>query len=125
MTQYAASSVTAFVPAGGVCAGHSLADKPADPDYKYLSVDCPVCEPILADDPLWASTPGERPLTAAEEREREHLKAQAEERRQQMDDARDRAIIALAAKLEKLPLDDESEDKPAKTRTRKTSGASA
>lgn len=126
MTMYAASSVSGYIPPGGVCKGHSIEDEKADPDYPFLSVSCGVCEPLLANDPFWANSPEERPLTAREEREREHLKAEAERHRQEMDAARDRALIALAAKLG-VDGDDDADEKPKPktTRTRKSSGASA
>lgn len=78
MTAYACSDVSAFVPAGGICAGHSVNDKPADPDFPGFSVDCPVCEPILTSHPLWALDPEEVPLTAAEERKLERERRQLE-----------------------------------------------
>lgn len=68
MTRYACSSVTAFVPPNGVCAGHSVNDEPADPDFEGLSVDCPVCDPHLSGDPFWAGSAEEVPLTASEEK---------------------------------------------------------
>lgn len=78
MTRYACSSVTAFVPAGGVCAGHSINDEPADDEFPGLSVDCPVCDPILAADPFWASSPESVPLTEVEERRLERQKRELE-----------------------------------------------
>ena len=126
MTMYAASSVTAYVPPGGVCKGHSIEDDPSDPDYEFLAISCGVCEPLLANDPFWANSPEERPLTAREEREQERLKAEAERHRQQMDAARDNALIALAAKLTgEHPAEDADEAPKPKGRTRKSSGASA
>lgn len=64
---YAASSVTFFLPPGGVCKGHSINDPKADPNYPYLSVTCPVCEPLLSANPFWASSAAQRPLTEAEQ----------------------------------------------------------
>lgn len=123
MTLYAASSVHSFTPAGGVCKGHSAADEPADPDYPYFSLECPVCEPLLAGDPFWAASPEERPLTAAEEREVARKKREAEDRNVQMMDAMARELIKLAADRDaKAAAEVKAEPK---ARTRKPSGASA
>lgn len=125
MTRYACSSVKGFVPVGGVCKGHSVNDEPADPEYSGLSVDCPVCEPILAGHALWASSPEEVPLTAAEEKklERElreieleavlNAKADREFARQQ------RLAAQKAEAAPKAPA------KPAPRTRSKASGASA
>lgn len=128
MTRYAASSVTFFLPPGGVCKGHSLEDEPADPEYPYLSVDCPVCDPFLASHPFWASTPEERPLTGPEQRERDRLKREAEKRNMAMTDAMAQFLSEVAAdRLAAKSAPEPEEEKPAapKPRTRKTSGASA
>lgn len=63
--RYARSDVKSYSPPGGGCPGHS---EPADPDSPLLSVDCPVCDPHLAMDPLWAGSPEDVPLTAAEQK---------------------------------------------------------
>ena len=122
MTKYAASSVTAFKPGEG-CEGHSITDAPADPDYPYLSIECPVCEPLV-DPAFWATTAEERPLTAAEEKELERKRREAEERNIQMNDAMARVLMQMAAK----ELGGEEPAEPvekSKPRTRKASGASA
>lgn len=120
MTAYACSSVAGFVPPGGVCKGHSINDEPADSDYPGLSVDCPVCEPILTSHPLWAPDPETVPLTAAEERRIEREKRQLE-------------VDALAQAradqefLRRQRLEASKAEAPAKAtpRNRKASGASA
>lgn len=80
MTVYAASSITGYVPPGGVCKGHSIDDPKADPDYPYLSVSCAVCEPIITRDEwrFWATTPDDVPKTAAEERAAARQRAEAD-----------------------------------------------
>ena len=120
MTRYACSSVKTFIPAGGACKGHSVNDEPADPDYSGLSVDCPVCEPILASHALWASSPEEVPLTAAEEKklERELREIELEavmNAKADREFARQQRLAAQKA--------ESAEAKPA--RSRKASGASA
>lgn len=117
MTAYACSDVSAFVPAGGICAGHSINDKPADPDFPGLSVDCPVCEPILTNHPLWALDPEEVPLTASEEKRLER------ERRQLEVDALANARADQEYLRKKRLEEAAAEAKPA--RSRKASGASA
>lgn len=73
--RYARSDVRGYAPPGGACPGHSI---PADPDDPHFSVDCPVCEPHLAHDPLWAASPIEVPLTPAEQREADQKQKDAE-----------------------------------------------
>lgn len=73
--RYARSDVRGYTPPGGACPGHS---EPADPDDPHFSVDCPICEPHLAADPLWAATPLDVPLTPAEEKEAETKQKEAE-----------------------------------------------
>lgn len=49
--RYARSDVEGYTPPGGVCPGHTLT-RGADKASKLLSVDCAVCDPFLAHDPL-------------------------------------------------------------------------
>ncbi|MBT8160995.1 MULTISPECIES: hypothetical protein [Arthrobacter] len=71
MTAYAASSVTAFAPGNVPCNGHLKGE-----DDERFIIDCPVCEPLLAGDPFWATSLEEAPLTGPEMREAERKKAQ-------------------------------------------------
>lgn len=118
MTFYACSSVHSYMPPGGVCSGHSLKDRPADPDFPGLSVDCDACAPFLSNHPFWATEPDEVPLTAAEEKQLEREKRQLE-------------VDALAAAradqeyLRKQRLAEEEAAPAAKPRTRKASGSAA
>lgn len=122
MTAYACSDVSAFVPAGGICPGHSVNDKPADPDFPGFSVDCAVCEPILTSHPLWALDPEEVPLTAAEERKLERERRQLEV--DALAQARADQEFLRRQRLEASKAEAEPSAKAA-PRNRKASGASA
>lgn len=60
--RYARSDVVSFSGRDG-CSGHRRGTKDT-----HLVVDCPRCDPFLAQDPLWAGTLDEVPLTAEEQR---------------------------------------------------------
>lgn len=72
--RYARSDITSFVTPG--CPGHS---EGADPEFTGLSVDCPVCEPHLADDPLWSGSPETVPLTAEEQASADRQEKEAQQ----------------------------------------------
>jgi hypothetical protein len=72
--KYAQTGIRGYVPPGGACIGHRYEDRP-DQDDERMSVDCERCEPHLAGDPLWASTPSEVPLTDKEQKAADASKA--------------------------------------------------
>lgn len=88
--KYARSDIQSYVPPGGVCPGHS---EGADPDYHGLSIECTACEPHLAKDPLWSSTPHTVPLTPGEQ-----AQVDAQEREAQAVTAQFAASLADAAR---------------------------
>jgi hypothetical protein len=88
--RYARSDIQSYQPPGGVCPGH---DEGADDEYDGLSVDCPICEPFLKADPLWAGNPHQVPLTEAEQSE-----VDAQEREAQAVTAHFAASLADAAR---------------------------
>lgn len=125
MTYYASSAVTAFIPVGGVCAGHSLNDEPADPEYPGLSVDCEVCEPILANDRMWSADPESVPLTAQEERRLEREKRQLEVDALANARADQEYLRSKRLAEQKAEADDSKPAAKPASRARKASGASA
>jgi hypothetical protein len=72
--RYAQTGIHSYVPPGGACTGHRYEDRP-DRDNERMSVDCERCEPHLAKDPLWASSPSEVPLTDREQKAAEASKS--------------------------------------------------
>lgn len=71
--RYARSDIHAFSGAPG-CGGHTESAE----DGPYFAVDCPLCDPVLALDPLWAGSVHEVPLTTAEQRVADDKQRQAE-----------------------------------------------
>jgi hypothetical protein len=120
MTLYARSDITAVGSTNG-CGGHI---RPEGEDH--LVVDCAECEPHLLEYPYWAATPEEVPLTDAERKIVERQQHEIE--LQRVADARaDREFLhrqRLEAQQE-AAKSDEGDEKAAKTRGRKSSGASA
>lgn len=72
--RYAQTGIRGYVPPGGACMGHRYEDRP-DKGSERMSVDCVRCDPHLAKDPLWASSPSEVPLTDREAKAAEASKA--------------------------------------------------
>lgn len=72
--RYAQTGIRGYVPPAGACMGHRYEDRP-DQGSDLMSVDCERCEPHLANDPLWASSPSEVPLTDREQKAAEASKA--------------------------------------------------
>lgn len=71
--RYARSDIHAFSGTPD-CGGHIESAE----DGPYFAVDCPICDPVLATDPLWAGSPHEVPLTTAEQRQADDRQRQAD-----------------------------------------------
>lgn len=113
--RYARSDIQSYLPPGGVCVGHT---ETADPDEPlHFAVDCVTCDPHLAEDPLWAGTPEECPLTEAEQKVAEKLERDAQAAQAQF--AHQMAMAGMAAAAKQLAAQDAplEEAPPATART--------
>jgi hypothetical protein len=75
--RYARTDIHSYIPPGGICPGHT---EPADPEEDlHFSVDCVICDPLLAQDPLWAGHPDAVPLTEVEQQRADKAAMDAQE----------------------------------------------
>jgi hypothetical protein len=94
--RYARTDIQNYTPPGGVCAGHT---EPADAEHdQHFSVDCPVCEPLLAHDPLWAGHPDAVPLTEIEQQRADRLERDAQQAQAEFAMAMAKAGLSEASK---------------------------
>jgi hypothetical protein len=126
--KYAQTGIRGYVPPGGVCPGHAYEDRP-DQDNPHMSVNCLVCEPHLAKDPLWAATPSQVPLTELEQRQLDEQKARADAvTAQMMAQMANQAMATVAAQAQQAQAEAAAATAaatagPKRTRARKPAAA--